>query len=379
MDLVIDGNAFLNVAISVTKSAGAKDLRVGEAYWVSDLFNEGKFMLKEHSRTSFRNFCFTYLNSLIVPIGSSLRSVHFVFDSKSWRKEYISSFFKSSEFKTTSAPTEFTYKGNRKYDDHQYLFFDYFQQVIMPAMTNQCGINSYRFRGTEGDDIIAYLCNLIKEDILIYSVDQDLKQLVENPDKNVLLIVPKQMSKTKKLFVPMTLVPEKAETEEDDFFSLSEAHIGSSTVSKVITNLKSKDYAEFRVNATEEILTKVLLGDKSDHIPRLTSLTPLKGKKIIANTINKYPESVLKLIDTLDPEFIGFLISEIAEANKIKDADKIDEIRTHLIFNIRIIRLSISVFPDEIREALDQFFKEYSITKFNSKEFSNLKNNLSSI
>lgn len=379
MDLIVDGNAFINVAISVAKSQAAKDKRTDEAYYVNDLFNDGGFILKEHIRTSFRNFCFTYFNSLIAPIGSSLDSVHFVFDSKSWRKEYISSFFERSDFKTTSAPTEFKYKGTRKYDDHHYLFFDYFQQVIIPALNEKCGVNHYRFKGTEGDDIIAYLCEKLSTDILIYSVDQDLKQLVGTPNKNVMLIVPKQMSKTKKIFVPSTLIPEMAEEEEEDFFSLTESHITGSSVDKIIKAFKNKDYAELPVDLTDDVLSKILLGDKSDNIPKLVNITPSKAKKIISNLQQKYGDSLISLLDELNENFILNFIEEISIVNKLKDTNKIEELREHLIFNIKIIRLSTQVFPDEIRDALVQFFGEYQVLKFNSKEFSTLKNNQSTL
>ena len=379
MDLIIDGNAFINVAISVTKSLSSKDKRAVEAYYVNDLFNDGGFILKEHVRTTFRNFCFTYLNSIIAPIGSSLDSVHFVFDSKSWRKEYISNFFESSNFKTTSAPTEFKYKGNRKYDDHQYLFFDYFQQSLIPAMTERCGVNSYRLKGTEGDDIIAYLCEILSKDILIYSVDQDLKQLVGSFNKNILLIVPKQMSKTKKLFVPFNLVPELAEDEEDSFFSLSSSHITGSIIDKVITSLKNKEYLEHRINPADELLLKILLGDKSDNIPKVTGLTPIKAKKVIVNVQEKYGSTFMTLLDNLDESLIQFFIDEISIANKIKDQDKLDELRENLLFNIKIIRLSSKAFPDEIQEALESFFTNKTSLKFNLKEFTYLKNNQASL
>ena len=51
--------------------------------------------------------------------------------------------------------------------------------------------------------------------------------------------------------------------------------------------------------------------------------------------------------------------------------------REHLLFNIKLTRLSIKVFPEEIREALIEFFESYQMTNFNSREFTNLKNNLS--
>ena len=379
MDLIIDGNAFINVAISVTKSLSFKDKRTGDAYYVNDLFNDDGFMLKEHVRVTFRNFCFTYLNSLITPIASHPERVHIVFDSTSWRKEYTSEFFKNSDFKTTSAPTEFKYKGNRKYDDHQYLFFDYFQQRIMPQLVDRAGINQYKFRGTEGDDIIAYLCDIISDDILIYSVDQDLKQLTGTPNKNVLLITPKQMAKNKRLFVPSQLVPTAAEEEVDNFFSLNDAHITGATIEKTILNLTGKDYVEHKVDLVDNILSKILLGDKSDNIPKITSVSPAKAKKVIAAVQDKFGESIISLLDDLNESVIAGVVEEIQIINKIKDQDKIDEIREHLLFNIRLTRLSIKVFPDEIRESLIEFFRDYSITRFNFREFTNLKNNLSSL
>jgi 5'-3' exonuclease len=379
MDLIIDGNAFINVAISVTKSLSTKDKRTGDAYYVNDLFNDGEFILKEHVKITFRNFCFTYLNSLISPISSHPEKVHIVFDSSSWRKEYTSDFFKNSDFKTTSAPVEFKYKGNRKYDDHQYLFFDYFQQVIMQHLVEKAGINQYKFKGTEGDDIIAYLCDIISDDILIYSVDQDLKQLTGTPNKNVLLITPKQMAKNKRLFVPSQLVPTAANEEVDNFFSLSDAHITGATIEKTISNLTNKDYVEYKVDLVEDVLSKILLGDKSDNIPKITSVTPSKAKKVIAAVHDKFGEKIIPLLDDLNSSVIDSVVLEIKTLNKIKDQDKIDEIREHLLFNIKLTRLSIKVFPKEIRESLVEFFKDYSITNFNFREFTNLKNNLSSL
>jgi 5'-3' exonuclease len=375
MDLIIDGNAFINVAISVTKAQTSKDKRTGDAYYVNDLFNDNGFILKEHVKITFRNFCFTYLNSLITPISSHPQRVHIVFDSASWRKEYTNEFFKNSDFKTTSAPTEFKYKGNRKYDEHQYLFFDYFQHVFMQQLTAKSGINQYKFKGTEGDDIIAYLCDILNCDILIYTVDQDIKQTTGNPDKNVLVITPKQMAKTKRLFRSSKLIPTAANEEIDNFFSLSDAHITGASIEKTISNLINKDFVEHEVDFVEDVLSKVLLGDKSDNIPKITSVSPAKAKKVIAAVHDKFGDSVIFKIDDLDEDVINGIVSEIQIVNKIKDQDKIDEIREHLLFNIKLTRLSIKVFPDEIRDTLTEFFDSYQMTNFNSREFTNLKNN----
>ena len=121
------------------------------------------------------------------------------------------------------------------------------------------------------------------------------------------------------------------------------------------------------------------MGDKSDNIPKLVNITPSKAKKIISNLQQKYGDSLISLLDELNEDFILNFIEEISIVNKLKDTDKIEELREHLIFNIKIIRLSTQVFPDEIRDALVQFFGEYQVLKFNSKEFSTLKNNQSTL
>ena len=63
MNLIIDGHAFLNVAINVTKSVTEKDLRVGQKYWVNNLF-EDRDTLKEDARIYFRNFVYKNFNFL---------------------------------------------------------------------------------------------------------------------------------------------------------------------------------------------------------------------------------------------------------------------------------------------------------------------------
>jgi len=302
-----------------------------------------------------------------------------VFDSNSWRKDYTNDFFKDSDFKSSAAPQEFKYKGTRRYDEFQYLFFDYFQQTIMPHLVEKCGINQYRFKGTEGDDIIAHLCEILNDDVLIYSVDQDLKQLTGTPNKNVLLIVPKQMAKHKRLFVPVSLVPLQAEEEEENFFSLNMDHISGSSIEKVISTLKNKEYVEHKVDFINEVLTKVFLGDKSDNIPKITNLTPSRSQKLIINISEQFGESLMKSLDSLDSVFINEVATQIQTVTKAKDTGNLDEIREHLLFNIKLTRLSTKVFPEEIRDTLEQFFESYSPTSFNQKEFMNLKNNLSSI
>ena len=187
------------------------------------------------------------------------------------------------------------------------------------------------------------------------------------------------MSKTKKIFVPPTLIPEMADDEVDEFFSLNDAHIAGTSTDKIIKSFINKDYAEQTVDLSHEVLTKILLGDKSDHIPKITNISPAKAAKIIESLQSKFGESLISLLDDLNEEFILTVLEEVSIVNKLKDLDKIKELRDHLLFNIKIIRLTTKVFPDEIQDVLVSFFNEYQPLKFHAKEFVALKNNLSTL
>ena len=56
MDFVIDGNAYLNVAISVSRNIAFRDKTIGADYFVEDVLNEGEFILKDQVKVQFRNF-----------------------------------------------------------------------------------------------------------------------------------------------------------------------------------------------------------------------------------------------------------------------------------------------------------------------------------
>lgn len=379
MEFIIDGNAYLNVALSVTQSILYRDKRTDREYYVSDIYNEGKYILKEEVKVQFKQFCINYLGSLIAPIGNKLDKVHLVFDSKSWRKEYISKAFENGMFGSDIAPIEFKYKGNRKKDNKTYLFFEYFQNEIAPALIKETNINYYRIPGTEGDDIVAFLCEKIQSDILAYTVDGDFKQLVYNKNKNVILIYPKQMSKHKKIYVPEELLPDLADDEDDNFFSLNESHILESSINKTIKILKNKDYFEYIVDPIVEIFTKIFRGDKKDNIPKIYKMSPIKTNKLISYIKEDYGNSSIDLLDNLDEDFISYIVEKISILNKINELDKLQDIRRHFIFNSRIIRLSSKLFPEKITKLLEKELENKTLTKFNNKRYKEIKNNPSLI
>jgi hypothetical protein len=205
-------------------------------------------------------------------------------------------------------------------------------------------------------------------------VDHDLKQLIADPNKNVLLMVPKQMSKTKKLFVPIELRAREEVSPLDDFFSLSESDVLGSTIEKLVSALKGKEYKEFKVEPTEEVLTKIFGGDKSDEIVKISKMTPKKVEITISQIFEKFGGETLAKLDELNEEFVSFCVSKIAEVTKAKE-NELEDIKEHLLFNIKIIRLHSNFIPDHIVKEIEAAYLSKEIRKFNLREFTQIKNN----
>lgn len=346
MNLVIDGNAFLNVASSIVKNILLQDKRVGEKYYVSDLTDDDKFILKQASKDSFRSFSLNYFGSILAPFKDNISSVFFVFDSKSWRRQFIKDHFE------VHGEGDFSYKGHRKYDEKIYLFFDYFQQEILPTLAEEYGVIYNRVLGAEGDDLIAYICENIQEDICIWSVDKDLIQLLESEKRKVILITPKMMTKFKKIYTTEDF--DKIEPKEVDLFNLELSDIDNTSILNVLNDLTKKDYKHFPVDPILEILTKFLGGDGSDNIPRVH---PKMTASKITKTIEKLRDSfewkgIKPAIDSNDPVFTDLLINIICESLKISDPGERQTIQNNLSRNKTIIRLHTNVLPEKLRQEI---------------------------
>lgn len=372
MVYLIDGNAYINVAVSVTKSILSRDKSVGKDYYIDDIFSEDKKILREQCRITFRDFCLSYLISIIAPVYKEVDEVHIVFDSKSWRKEYISNFFNSNKahLEKEFSIKEFEYKGKRRRDENIHLFFEYFQGIISKHLKEKCGVNFHRIRGMEGDDLLARLCKTTNKNVVIYSVDKDLIQLVNGKEKYVIVIFPKQMSKHKKLYVP-----EKYESGvESDFFSVDEA-VSESSLDSVSSKFLRKGYVKYAINSQVPLLEKIIGGDKSDKIPRLYKMTKSKVDKVSNILLEKYEDQLLSKIDELDEEFIDTCIREVSKLNKVSNEDDINSLKEHLIFNIKVIRLSHNMLPENLKNEVENNINvENMYSKFKYSNLLEIKN-----
>jgi len=371
MIYLIDGNAYINVAVNVVKRILFNDKSVRDEYYMKDIFNEDRYILKETARIQFRDFCLNYLTSLISPVQNEVNEVHIVFDSKSWRKEYVKKYFQQSE--STSSVSEFEYKSDRK-QDMIHLFFEYFQSEIQVHLEKKSGINFHRINGMEGDDLIAMLHEKANSNVAIYTVDKDMMQLIENSEYYTLLVMPKMMTKHKKIMYTEKSVKDQSKVE--DFFSLEETDV-SSGIDNVISKFENKGYKRFNIDPTQELLAKIFGGDKSDSIPRIHKMTPSKVKKITEYLLEMYPSDLIQRIDNClnEDSILDECVSKMIEINKIKDEEIASGLKDHLLLNIRLIRLSTVMIPNEIKNQEYQELNEsISHIKFNFSKLIELKN-----
>ena len=205
MNLIIDGNALLNVTANVAMYVIKKNNNFDDPYVTVD----GKTFLKESSQLYFKKFTLNYILGLIIPLKVNLKGIYFVFDSVSWRKIYIEKYFKRKPEKES-----FGYKSHRIVDDHKkkmFLFINYFNEEVIPELTKLPGVHSIKVLGAEGDDIIAYLSDVIEGNKVIWTVDRDINQLADyTNDSFTFILGPKhKTTKRKRIYHPALEVNKK--------------------------------------------------------------------------------------------------------------------------------------------------------------------------
>jgi hypothetical protein len=379
MDFIIDGNAFLHVAIGVSKSMVFKDRSLGNVYYVEDLINEGEFILKDPVRIQFRDFCITYLNSLLWPISNRIDNVHAVFDTRSWRKDYLDQFFDEQPFTSSMGPDDYKYKANRVKDEGIHLFFDYFHNEIIPVLIKRTGLNYYNIPGTEGDDMIAFLVEKLTCNCLIYTVDGDMRQLTHATNNNRIFMYPKQRTPSKRIYRAETFVEMINESQDDvdDFFALDNDEMTGGELESVIGTLVNRAHTENIVDPVTELFTKIFRGDPKDNISRMTKMTPIKTGKMLTMIKEKYGNKSIDLVTDWDQDFVSFCVDAMSTLHKLKD-DEVEikaEITKHMKLNTKLIRLDTKLFPKELVQVIEDDFNARTLTRFNQKNLDVLKNN----
>jgi 5'-3' exonuclease len=345
MNLIIDGNAFLNVAVNVVKQMMFQDKNFGQSYWVEDLVGEG-FLLKEVVKREYEEFCIKYLNSIVSM--NAFEHVYLVFDSKSWRKEFI---------KQSDDDRDVDYKGHRKYDEKQYLFFEHFQGSMLEDLSD-ANMTVIRIPNIEGDDLVTRILELNPtEDFCIWSTDLDFCQLLTNDSRLIMLCTPKMSKKSKNIYTAEGYKPKEVEFNMFDDFSFA------NTLDPVLEFTK-KGFVHIQVNPDKEIIAKLLGGDKSDNIPRVhKGVTPKKLEILVDATLRDYP-NFIEVLDKNPGEIIYYFVKLVSTLLKLKE-DTHESLKNSIKVNMRVMRLNTKFYPPEIKRTIYEVVDTISSNKFN--------------
>jgi len=363
MILLIDGNAFINVSFAVVRGNLLKDPRVGEQYWVEDLERKGNFLLKSQAQSAFKKFIGSYLSSILKPYKGRITHLVFAFDSVSWRRQYIKDHFESEEGVT------FEYKGNRKEDNKKLLFFDFFYSDILPVL-HECGIASYKTKGLEGDDIIAYLCSRSRQDTIIWSVDTDLMQLVKSGESRTVLTIPKMQSKSKRVVTDKNFFD--VQESSNDPFSMDDSTINKKGVVNLVRDIAhNPEYTHLLVDPREEVLKKVLRGDNSDFIKRAHKKLSEKKAEAVIELVKDSSiwEDLLNIMENDTERFVDIVSNAVRSVIGIKEEPEMETLKKDIEIRLRIIRLAPKFFPQDMLENLIDKMRKNKVNMFNQDQF----------
>lgn len=331
--IIIDGNFFMFKCLySIPKSS-----------------KDEKLLSSESDRIA-------YIKKLAIDFAAEIRKFYnvidrviFAVDSSSWRKDY----YPKKE-----------YKGNRVKDvavdwDSFHLVMSEFKEILKSK-----GVIIHQVPGAEGDDIIyawSSFLNLMGENVIIVSGDQDLMQLVccnESTDSYTITY-----TNTNKKVVVDKKFNEWLNSVEDDqvtsIFDLKKVIYGSTMAKNTYKELiSSNNLTLIVVDADEFIFKKILTGDRGDNIMsvyhyekngKTYSISDKKADRILELFEKKYGK--FKAIYYFDKSYrqdIVRIIKEYIGADSMSTEQILDNMET----NVMLMMLHTKAIPDELQKVL---------------------------
>lgn len=188
------------------------------------------------------------------------------------------------------------------------------QRAQISEILDALGIPSLRFKGWEGDDLMAYLAGIAEEAIIVTD-DKDLLQLLR-PNVSVRR--------------PLA----------DELVTLD-------------SYLKNNDFKDIK----EAVIVKAITGDPSDNIPGVTDGLERKYSvggtraKVIAKVITENPDTYLEVLQEMaeDPNLYRDIYGKIP-VNPIKGFLQRHD---HFLRNMELVDLSRNEYDDEIRVQIE--------------------------
>lgn len=368
MIFVVDGNSMMNVVFSaILFSADDPDIQ-RPFYQI-----EGKYIIKDNAEKYYKNAILSYLVNCICSFPCT-EQVYFAVDSKSWRKAFYSMYSNMFETRPDYDVYKEGYKGQRKIDSENKeqlleLIKYMASNVIEPLQRKFSGFKYITLKGLEGDDIVSHIVNNTNEEVVFWSNDSDMVQILR---KNVYMIGSNdKKTNSRKLFVCNE--NDSPKTGGKLNFGLLNENLNGGAKSSIASLVSRGAYFENIVNPCYEVFTKILCGDKaSDNIPaafsykdekdKIVNITKVKvSDKIYSYFINEkgYTDKmIMDRIDNIDSQFIEDTAIKICEFMKLSFSENREIIRKGISFNIHMIRLCDKCIPKVLTEYVDNIINE---------------------
>ena len=332
----------------------------------------------------------------------------FCVDSFSWRKELpdFKPFYIAQE-DIENGNVILGYKKQRdKIKEESDIDYDEFYRLFGEFVENiKDDVNVVRSKGLEGDDVIELLANDLapKNEVVIFCTDNDLTQISKN---NVIIFRNIRSKKAPFGEVILSSVDfQKMNNQKSLNQSLFEKDINKlNGLYKDLLSINLIDDSNKAVRKQGEglevsepnkvILTKCIMGDKSDNILPLLRWKSSTGTKnysctekhieqAFENTFEPYNENSCKEY-LQNPENIKHLLENLILVTKIneKSNKKVDvvELFAHFRYNLRLVFLYHKLIPPQYMEEFNKNFSNYAnrmkpfdIEKFKQKHTINIK------
>lgn len=291
---------------------------------------------------------------LILNRFQCIDNIILVSDGGSWRKQ----------LPIPNSISTNVYKGNRQ-SDKEYdwnLIFKTFNNFVKHC--KDIGITCTQYFNIEGDDWIWYWSRRLNSQgihCIIWSVDNDLKQLVQKENETGAWTV--WYNDKNGLWINDVL--KEQEVSDIDFFMTPPQYH-----SVILENLKnhSKGTVNY-INPDDIILSKIICGDSGDNIKSVfrymkNGRTYRVSEKEWSKISKEYNISSIDRLLNYIPE----TASAIANHKKYKNfKPSISDIEEMINYNIKLVWLNENVIPDTLVAAMNQQeYKQYDISYIKS-------------
>lgn len=288
--------------------------------------------------------------NIVLKMFPDIDNIIFVSDGGSWRAnleipDYIYDDLEEDQ------PAK--YKGQRHLDENYNwdMIFQYYEDLISLLSSNK--ITTCRVQNIEGDDWCWYWSRKLNDEgsnVMIWSMDKDLTQLVTTNDHNGIFTICWN-SKT-------GLTCEKKETNDDPlqfFFNDLTKEYNTRIFDHIVNKCKNIN----QINPKDVIIDKIVRGDAGDNVfPILykQSNKPETGKKFRVSqkdldlNINLNDDNEIK-------NYIHNLVNSKKYVGKVKKSE--ENIYKHFKYNYKLVGLTEENYPQEVLENMNSYTGYY--------------------